>query len=266
MSQKLQFDDEWVNELLTLEEGQHFETKRVVGEKLTRALESIVAFANTDGGLLVLGLEDKDKAKGPDRVYGVQENPVAIDELRKLIGSRITPSLPTPAFIEIGCRLRDGSKGSIVVLRVEKSEEIHSIVLNGTWQRLQKGNKELVAEEITRLTLERGVVTAESRLANVDFDLLDTNYWRMYATSRRLTRSLPEALKHLGLAKKNSKGDLRPTWAAVLLFAEEPSGLLGSKVAIRIFHYKGGQVGSAATPNLCKASKIGFWAIDCTDC
>ena len=105
-------------------------------EKLTRALESVVAFANTEGGILVLGLEDEGKATGRDRVYGIQESPSAVDELQRLIDSRITPHLDKPAFMEIGCTLRDGSRGSLVVVRVEKSEAIHPIVLNGTWQRL----------------------------------------------------------------------------------------------------------------------------------
>ena len=185
----------------------------------------------------------------------MQENAAAVDELLKLIETRVTPALPRPAVFEFGCKLRDGSMGSIVLLRVDKSDSVHSIVLDGTWQRLTKGNKELVAEEITRLSLERGITTAEERLTDVDFDLLDTDYWRSYASRRRLTRSLPEAMKHLGLAKKDALGALQPTWAAVLLFAEEPGGLLRAKAAFRIFHYRGDRIEHGATPNLLRPPK-----------
>jgi len=157
------FDDALVDQLVEMREGRTFECKRVVGEKLTRALESIVAFANTEGGLLVLGLEDEDKATGRDRVYGIQESPSAVDELQRLIDSRITPPLDKPSFMEIGCTLRDGSWGSLVVVRVEKSEAIHSIVLNGTWQRLNKGNKELVAEVETSGQLFSAVQGKQSK-------------------------------------------------------------------------------------------------------
>lgn len=249
------FDDKLVDQLIEIQEGRNFETKRVAGDKLTRALESIVAFTNTEGGSLVLGLEDEDKATGRDRIYCVQENPAAVDELQRLIDSRITPAISKPAFIEIGCTLRDGSKGSIVVVQVEKSEAIHSIVLNGTWQRLNKGNKELVAEEITKLAFERGALTAEAQLTDVDFDLLQTPFWQMFASVRRLTRPFPEALQHIGLAQKNAEGQLQPTWAAVLLFSEEPSGLLRTKASIRIFHYKSDKVDYLATPNLAKPPK-----------
>ena len=249
------FDDALVDQLVEMREGRTFECKRLIGEKLTRALESVVAFANTEGGILVLGLEDEDKATGRDRVYGIQESLSAVDELQRLIDSRITPLLDKPAFMEIGCTLRDGSRGSLVVVRVEKSETIHSIVLNGTWQRLNKGNKELVAEEIAKLSLERGSLTAEGRPADVDFQLLQTQFWQMFASARRLTRPLPEALQHIGLAKKNAEGLLQPTWAAVLLFSEEPSGLLRTKASIRIFHYKAEKVDYSATPNLVKPPK-----------
>ena len=58
------FDDKFVDDLLRMSESQQFEVKRVAGEKLTRALETVVAFANTDGGFLVLGIEDEKKAHG----------------------------------------------------------------------------------------------------------------------------------------------------------------------------------------------------------
>jgi ATP-dependent DNA helicase RecG len=248
-------DDPFVDELLQIPESMHCEVKRVAGGKLTRILETIVAFANTEGGFLILGLEDPAKASGRNRVYGLQENPGALDEILRLVEARVTPVLKKPTVLEFGCTLRNGKVGSIGVLQISKSESVHSIVLDGTWQRLTKGNKALVAEEITRLSLERGTITAEGRLAEVDFHLLDSRFWKLYSSSRQLTRPIPEALEHLGLAKRDADGIRRPTWAAVLLFAEEPGGLLQTKAAIRIFHYKGSHIEHEANPNLLKPPK-----------
>lgn len=245
-------DNEFANQVLELHESDHLEIKRIAGDKLARALETIVAFANTDGGILVLGLEDPDKGEGRDRIYGIQEKPDNIDELQRLIMSKITPAIDPPLFFPVGCTLRDGSHGSIVIVRIEKGADVHSIVLGGTWKRLDKSNCQMTAEEITRLRFERGKITAETQLADVPFELLETDYWRAYATGRRLTRPLPGALQHLGLAKQTAEGDLRPTHAAVLLFAEQPGGLLGTKAAVRVFHYKGDRVEHNAVPNLQK--------------
>ncbi len=246
------FDDTLVEKLLQWPESSGFECKRLAG-KLASVLETVVAFANTDGGIIALGFEDPGKAKGRERVYGIQENLTNWDELRRHLQSRITePNLLTCAPIEIGCTLRNGGKGSVIFLKVEKSPRIHSIVDDGTWIRLDKGNKELTANEITDLSFARGTISVEAQLEPIEIDLLDTDYWKQYAQHRRLTRPIAEAMKHVGLARPDAQGVLRPTRAAVLLFAEEPSGLLGSKATVRIFHYRGNHIETTPQPNLLK--------------
>ncbi len=248
------FDDVLIDEVLELPEGHNLELKRI-GEKLNRHLETIVAFANTEGGFLILGVEDPRKAKRRERIYGVQENPASVDELRSQIAARITPTLPMPGFHEIGCTLRDGTPGSVVIVRIDKSPAVHSIVADGTYKRVGSSNRELVADEITRLAMERGTVSAEAQLAQVPFGLLETEYWRQYATQRKVTRPIDRAMQYIGLAKTDANGKLRPTRAAVLLFAEEPGGLLGSKAGVRVFHYKGDRLEHTPSPNLLKPPK-----------
>lgn len=246
------FDDDLIDKALAQEESFRFDCKRVKKD-LTKILETVVAFANSEGGTIALGLEDPDKAKGRDRVIGVQENPTNWDELRRLMGSRITESESLPrSWNEVGCTLRDGSRGSVVFLRIGKSSRVHSIVDDGTWVRLDKSNKELTAREINELSFGRGTISAETQLEAVDFELLETDYWRAYARQRRLTRPIQEAMLHVGLARKDHEGTPRPTRAAVLLFAEDPSGLLAGKAAIRIFHYRGAKVETDPNTNLLK--------------
>lgn len=252
------FDDALVDLLLGIPEHAGYEVKRV-GEN-TRKIQTIVALANTEGGTLVLGLEDAKKATGRDRVFGVGENPESVDELRRLLGHRVTPPLAppltdAPQFIEVGCTLRDGSHGSIVLVRVAKSSGVHSVVDGGTYVRESVSNRHLAAAEITDLAMRRGGERSiVNSLADVPFDLLDTTYWRDYAAQRRLTRPVAEAMRHLGLAREEG-GRLRPTWAAVLLFAEEPGGLLDAKCAVRIFHYKGEAIERSVTTNLVRTPR-----------
>ncbi len=247
-------DDALIDRLLEWDENDRFECKRLVG-KLASALETIVAFSNSEGGLLVLGLEDPAKAKGRARVYGVEENPMAMDELRRLVESRITPAPSNISWTGIGCSLHNGQQGSVVVVSVAKSPQVHSIVDDGTLIRLGKSNRQLVASEINELSFARGVISAETQLESVDFALLDTPLWRAYATQRRLSRPLPEALEHMGLARKGERGVLKPTRAAVLLFAEDPAGLMAAKTSVRVFRYKGDQIVHGPTPNLLKPPK-----------
>ena len=157
-------DDALVDKALLEEESYSFDCKRLKA-KLTKILETIVAFANSDGGVIALGLEDPDKGQGRDRVYGIQENPMNWDELRRLcaLASR-SRSFSSAEPAEVGCTLRGGTIGSVVFLRIEKSTRVHSIVDNGTFVRLQKGNKQLTAPEINELSFARGTITAESQL------------------------------------------------------------------------------------------------------
>lgn len=244
-------DDALVGDLLAKPESLTFDCKRL--GKLDKILETIVAFANTQGGVVALGLEDPDKAAGRARVIGIQTHEIHWDELQRKFRTRITePDQLSLDCSEVGCTLHDGSPGAIVIIKVRPSRRVHSIVDDGTFVRLGKSNKELTAVEINNLMYERGVVSAETQLEEIDFELLDTEYWRTYAAKRRLTRPIDQAMFHLGLAKRDKTGVIRPLRAAVLLFAEEPSGLLGSKAAIRVFHYSGTQTSSDPNTNLLK--------------
>ncbi len=244
-------DDAWIDRILSLSESPQFECKRT--GKIDKLLETVVAFANTEGGIIAIGLEDPDKAAGRLRVYGIQSHPMHWDELRRSLRSRITePDHLLWSHQEIGCTLRDGSQGSIILLKIERSQRVHSIVDDGTFTRLTQGNKHLTASEINDLCHSRGVVSAESQLEQVDFDLLNTDYWRGYVEARKLTRPISEAMLHIGLARKDSSGVPRPTRAAVLLFAEEPTGVLAAKTAIRIFHYKGAEISTDPNTNLLR--------------
>ncbi len=241
-----------VSRLLAQSESYTFDCKRI-GGKIDKLLETVVAFANSDGGTLALGLEDPDKGKGRDRVLGIQERLENWDELQRKLSSRITDPNELPVTTEsIGCTLADGTRGSVILLRIGKSKRVHSVVDGGTFIRLTKGNKQITANEITDLCHARGVVSAESWLESVDFELLETDYWKAYARQRRLTRSIDQAMFHAGLARKDADGALKPTRAAVLLFAEEPSGLLASKAAVRIFHYRGPRADTDPNTNLVK--------------
>ncbi|MET0112279.1 MAG: RNA-binding domain-containing protein [Limnospira maxima] len=244
-------EDELIDRLLSFPESLRFECKRI--GKVDKLLESVVAFANTDGGWIAIGVEDPDKGSGRDRIYGIQQHPLNWDELQRKLRSRITePDQLKWSYREIGCTLRDQSHGSIILLKIDRGTRVHSIVDDGTFVRLNKGNREVTATEITALSHARGLVSAESQVETVEFDLLDTDYWRAYAAKRKLTRPIDDAMYHVGLAKKDASGHLQPTRAAVLLFAENPSGVLASKLGVRIFHFQGTDASTDPNTNLVR--------------
>jgi len=63
-------DDALIEQVLRQPESITFDCKRT--GKVDKLLETVVAFANTEGGIIAIGIEDPDKASGRDRVYGMQ--------------------------------------------------------------------------------------------------------------------------------------------------------------------------------------------------
>lgn len=62
-------DKNIIDVLLDQKESQFFDCKRVKIDP-AKVLEIIVAFANADGGTLVLGMDDPDRVARKDRLIG----------------------------------------------------------------------------------------------------------------------------------------------------------------------------------------------------
>ena len=252
--------------LLKSPESKTLEFKRLGAGKVAKMLETICAFANTEGGWLVVGIADPKDTKPTDkpqqRLWGLQENPEAFDELQRKCRTHFNPAITTLSVYRLPCTLRDGSAGHVALLRVGKSGQVHSVVDGGTWSRGDASNRQLGATEITDLSYRRGERSAESEPVAVPLALLETDAWRSFLSHRALrSGSMAEQLQRIGLAEvvKGPSGDeVQPRRAAVLLFADEPGSLLaafGSRADIRLMVYAGKEVGSGATPNLRKPPK-----------
>ncbi|MDO8437177.1 MAG: ATP-binding protein [Nitrosomonadaceae bacterium] len=247
--------DPRIASLLAARESRTLDFKRVSGKMVGKALETICAFANTEGGILALGVADEKQERGAGRLYGIQENMEALDEFTRKVRTQFHPPIETISFTRLPYTLRDGNAGHVVLVRTTKSDKVHSIVDDGIWTRLDAGNREMTAAEITELSYRRGVRSAESEPVAVPLELLETETWRSFVAARGLrSGSFAEQLQRIGLALRVGN-EVQPTRAAVLLFADEPGSLLashGSRADIRLMIYDGKQVVPGATPNLRK--------------
>lgn len=243
-------------------ETRHLEFKRVSGKMVGKALETVCAFANTDGGTLVLGMADLKEFKGDARLFGVEENPEAVDELNRKFLTEFSPALRTVRLRRLVCTLRNGpSKGQLghlLLVHVGRSDAVHSIINGNTWTRLDAGNRPLSAAESTELSYQRGIRSATSEPVPVAMGLLQTSAWRSFAEARGpLSGNFADQLQRIGLAEE-AQGAVQPRRAAVLLFADEPGSLLAaldSRADVRVLVYDGKQISAGATPNLRKAAK-----------
>ncbi len=114
-------------------------------------IEAVCAFANSEGGLLAIGVEDAKQmnpvAMPESRLFGIEENAEAFDDFRRWVMARFSPAIDRLRWMRLPCTLRDGSAGHGVLLRVEKSAKVHTVIGDCAWTHMNASNRELNAAE-----------------------------------------------------------------------------------------------------------------------
>lgn len=247
-----------ISDILSIpSESRTLEFKRLGSrnEGVDRTLQSIVAMANTDGGVIIFGIDDPQKAtkKGIDRVFGIEENLELFDEIGHTI-KKISPPLPgiwPPDLFEV-----DDKNVRIGLLVIPKVGDGFRSIENHVYIRQEKGNKRLSPQEIVHFAYVKGFERADKELVKVDFNLLKTLYYESWRKKRGIAEdSIETVLEKTGLSRKDTDDRLLPTRAAVLLFAEFPNDLLDTKCTIRIFQYEGSLETVKETLNLLGTPK-----------
>ncbi|TSC56742.1 MAG: Uncharacterized protein G01um101418_598 [Parcubacteria group bacterium Gr01-1014_18] len=225
-------------------------------ESIEKVLESIVAMANTDGGILFLGIDDPEKTKlnGFDRIFGIEENLEFYDELGQNV-KKISPPIPSiwpPELMRVVEK-----KVRIAQLIVPKVVDGFRAVENHVFIRGEKGNRRLSPQEIVHFAYIKGFEHADTEPVDVSLRLLQTQYYESWRKKRGIPEDKIEIiLEKTGLANLGNKGEYRPKRAAVLLFADYPNDLMDTKCSIRIFQYSGKIEMIRETLNLIGTPKI----------
>ena len=226
--------------LLIPSESRTVEFKRLGSrhETLDKTLQSIVAMSNTDGGTIIMGVDDpqKTKLKGTERIFGIEENIEFYDELGRSVRKIYPPisGIWPPTLIDA----QDGKK--IGLLYVPKAGDGFRYYENHVWVRLERGNKMLNPQDIIHFAYVKGFSRSDKELVEVNFDLLKTDFYEAWRKKRNINENQIELiLEKTGLARQNENRKLLPTRAAVLLFSEFPNDLLDTKCSVRVFQIEG---------------------------
>lgn len=238
------------------EESQEVEFKRLGEDGVAKkVVETIVAMANMFGGNIVLGIDDpeKSKLKGHARIFGIEENKDCFDA----IGREILRVLPPLSGIWPPQIIKDSiTSKEIALIRIPKVVDGFRSINNDVYVRERKSNRKLSVHEITKFEYIKGFKKADRELVDIDSRLLETTTYNDWRTNRNMTGRIDEILEKTGLARKDDKGQLKPTTGAVLLFADYPTNLLETKCAIRIFQYSGTIETTGEVPNMIGNQKI----------
>ena len=234
----MRYSDEELRDRLTAGEDSDWEFKQVRfrGDHVIRNqrdtwAEEMVAFANSSGGCLLLGVTDDGKPQGL--------SPKQLNELELMIVELCRDSI-TPPIIPLThkCTI-DGHR--CLLVEIESGYALHehkgqSFIRVGSSKRLMN------SEQRIRLTLRRGQAQRlsfdESPVANTGFATLHEHLWKPLLSADQHAEPAV-GLEKLALLTDDEHGTRRASVAGVLLCTDHPEDLLQQAV-ITATSYRGG--------------------------
>lgn len=223
-----------VTALLSLDEGQWFDRKsgRVAAKDLARPL---VAFANAEGGTLVIGLSN-------GQVDGVSQR--AENAIRQApIDFTVPPVRARVTHLDIEDK-------AILIIQVDPGNSVHTTKSGDCYLRIGDESRRLSLAEHQELTYDRGSQTFESTSVNLTIDDLDDALLDSYRGAIGSSSNV-EMLHARDLLSR--RGDV--TAAATLLFDARPQRDFPSAY-IRVLKYDDDERGVGSEMTLLEDIRI----------
>ena len=234
-----------IEDILSREEGQTFDRKSVRIKPKDLAV-TMIAFANADGGDLVVGITD-----GKKEIEGVDGDENILNEIRRTPFDFCAPSVN--AQIEmVPCVDRTGQDNHVLVFHIEPSLRVYANQADEVFLRVGDKSKKLSFDERFQLMNDKGQSCYEETavysagLDDIDMNLVD-DYCQKLGYSKSSMEFLTE--NHGYVVEKN--GMLHPTVVSLLLFGKKPQDFL-PRASVRFIRYEGTEEKTGTEMNVIK--------------
>lgn len=218
-------------EKIRLGEDSFLELKevRIAGSKVRGPTQDdladeLAAFANSAGGVLVLGVEDNSRA-----VIGIELDKLEAVEtvLREACEQSIKPPL-APIIERLTLPDAGGTEQPVIRVEVKRSLFVHQSS-GGYLQRVGSSKRPIPPDQLARLFQQRSqsrlIRFDETPISGASLDDLSEPLWRRFAL-----RNTPDDdvthLKKLAMVREDESGVLRPTVAGLLMGSEHGQSYL----------------------------------------
>ncbi len=212
-------------------ENNRIEAKKSLGGLPKSIWETYSAFANTLGGIILLGVrEEKDKSLRPVRL---PEPEKLVEEFWKIINDplRVSVNILTKKHVEI---VEEGEGKFIVVTVPKAGRQDRPVYIGadpylGSYRRNGEGDYRCGVDEIKSMLRDRAKTTADMRLiATLNSRALNTSSVTKYREAVLQSRpysplsALDEKafLQAVGALVKDARGVYRPTGAGLLMLGK----------------------------------------------
>jgi predicted HTH transcriptional regulator len=201
-----------------------FSGARITAPSRNDLADELAAFANSRGGVLMLGVEDRTH-----RILGIPYEllDAAEDLTREACTDSIRPPI-LPVIERLELPGRGGEMFALLRVDVPRSLFVHQSP-GGYLHRVGSSKRQMPPEYLARLFQQRSQTRLirfdEQAIAVAMLQDLTPTLWERFATPR--TQDAPgDLLQKLGMARADEDGTLRPTVAGILLAVPEPQRFL----------------------------------------
>lgn len=217
--------------LLALQED-HFTDIKSVRIKPATLQQTFVAFANSDGGDLYVGIEDM-KHPG-ERIRGF----ATIEDANDCIHTLLEETKPAVENVDLEF-INFGGEGFVLHFSVPKSPKVHYTAQGKCFVRINARNKEITGERIIQLSYSKGAFQYEKQpVQNAEIeDLVNSPHLKSYMSRIGTTLAAETFLRKQRLLAKH-EDDVYPNVGGVLLFDEEPQATLDTRCAIKVYRLR----------------------------
>lgn len=168
-----------INNFLKLREGSNLELKKAKNQVPKSFWETYSAFANTDGGIVIFGIDEKSK-----EVTGVSDAYKLRDDLFNNLNNPNKVSENIISNKDIAIFELENDLQILVITIPEAPYNLKPIYLNGNpkeaYERLGEGDRKLSNEKYKALIVGAKKETDNELLKNYDLNDLDTDTLEMY--------------------------------------------------------------------------------------
>ena len=198
-----------------------FASGRIRGPHPDSLANELAAFANSRGGMLLLGVDDKSHA-----IVGIPEE--RLDDVvlfvRNICTNSIEPPLSNIALDRQFLPSSTGKELAIVTVEVPRSLFVHASP-GGYFHRIGDSKRTIAPEYLARLFQQRSqtriIYFDEQTVSHARLDDLSPDLWERFRTPRS-DNDLGHFLTKLGMAGADEDRTLRPTISGVLLATKDP--------------------------------------------